>query len=138
MSRLAIPASIDAAPAAARPLLQAVHQQIGSVPNLFRLVAQSPAALEGYLGMSGALAKGSLPAPTRERIALAAAQLNDCGYCLSAHSYMGQHLAKLELRVMFEQLLPRLESIEVQGPGSVTHTNFVGGLKHLPATVTVS
>ena len=95
MSRLAIPARIDAAPAAARPLLQAVHQQIGSVPNLFRLVAHSPAALEGYLGMSGALAKGSLPAPTRERIALAVAQLNDCGYCLSAHSFMGQHLAKL-------------------------------------------
>ena len=39
---------------------------------------------------------------------------------------------------MFEQLLPRLESIEVQGPGKVTHTNFVGGLKHLPAKVTVS
>lgn len=95
MSRLATPATIDAAPAAARPLLDAVHQQLGSVPNLFRLVAHSPAALEGYLGMSGALAKGRLPAPTRERIALAVAQLNDCGYCLSAHSYLGKNLAKL-------------------------------------------
>lgn len=95
MSRLATPATIDAAPAAARPLLDAVHQQLGSVPNLFRLVAHSPAALEGYLGMSGALAKGRLPAPTRERIALAVAQLNECGYCLSAHSYLGKNLAKL-------------------------------------------
>ena len=60
-----------------------------------RLVANSPAALEGYLGMSGALAKGSLPAATRERIALAVAQINDCGYCLSAHSYLGKNLAKL-------------------------------------------
>ena len=33
-----------------------------SVPNLFRLVANSPAALEGYLGLSGALGKGKLPA----------------------------------------------------------------------------
>ena len=62
--------SVDAAPAASRPLLEAVKKQFGVVPNLFRLVANSPAALEGYLGMSGALAKGSLPAPTRERIAL--------------------------------------------------------------------
>jgi hypothetical protein len=39
---------------------------------------------------------------------------------------------------MFEELLPRLDSIEVTGPGSVTQTNFVGGLKHLPAKVTIS
>jgi uncharacterized peroxidase-related enzyme len=95
MSRLATPANIDAAPAPARPLLQAVNQQLGSVPNLFRLAANSPAALDGYLGMSGALAKGSLPAPTRERIALAVAQINDCGYCLAAHSFLGKNLAKL-------------------------------------------
>ena len=96
MSRIAIPASIDSAPAAAQPLLLAVQQQIGSVPNLFRLVANSPAALEGYLGMSGALGKGTLPAPTRERIALAVAEINGCGYCLSAHAYLGKHLAKLD------------------------------------------
>jgi uncharacterized peroxidase-related enzyme len=95
MSRIATPASIDTAPAASRPLLEAVQKQLGSAPNLFRLVANSPAALEGYLGLSGALAKGSLPAPTRERIALAVAQINDCGYCLSAHSYLGSKLARL-------------------------------------------
>jgi uncharacterized peroxidase-related enzyme len=95
MSRLAIPPSIDAAPAGAKPLLEAVRRQIGTVPNLFRLVANSPAALEGYLGLSGALAKGSLPAQTRERIALAVAQINGCDYCLSAHGELGRKLAKL-------------------------------------------
>ena len=73
-----------------------MHQQIGSVPNLFRLVATSPAALEGYLGMSGALGKGALPAQTRERIALAVAEINGCNYCLSAHTYLGKNLAKLD------------------------------------------
>lgn len=96
MTRLTTPASIDAAPEAARPLLEAVNKQIGSVPNLFRLVANSPAALEGYLAMSGALGKGRLPAPTRERIALAVAQINACGYCLAAHSFLGANLAKLD------------------------------------------
>jgi len=95
MTRIATPASIAAAPEAARPLLEAVNKQLGSVPNLFRLVANSPAALEGYLSMSGALAKGRLPAQTRERIALAVAQINACGYCLAAHTYLGSNLAKL-------------------------------------------
>jgi uncharacterized peroxidase-related enzyme len=95
MSRLAIPATIDHATVSARSHLEAVNKQLGSVPNLFRLVANSPAALEGYLGMSGALAKGRLPAQTRERIALAVAQINDCGYCLSAHSFLGKNQARL-------------------------------------------
>jgi uncharacterized peroxidase-related enzyme len=95
MSRLPIPATIDAAPAASQPLLRAVQAQLGVAPNLFRLVAASPAALEGYLGLSGALGKGALPAATRERIALAIAEVNGCDYCLSAHTYLGKALAKL-------------------------------------------
>lgn len=96
MTRIAIPAAIESAPSASQPLLEAVKKQIGVVPNLFRLVAHSPASLEGYLGMSGALAKGALPAQTRERIALAVAEINGCNYCLSAHTYMGKNLAKLD------------------------------------------
>jgi uncharacterized peroxidase-related enzyme len=96
MSRIPTPASIEAAPTAAQPLLEAVKKQLGVVPNLFRLVANSPAALEGYLGLNGALGKGSLDAKTRERIALAVAEINGCSYCLSAHSYLGKNLAKLD------------------------------------------
>ena len=96
MSRIQLPASIDAAPAASRPLLEGVRKMLGSVPNLFRITANSPAALEGYLHLNGALAKGSLTPQTRERIALAVAQINGCDYCLSAHAYLGKNLAKLD------------------------------------------
>ena len=96
MSRIPTPPSIAAAPAASQPLLEAVDKQLGSVPNLFRLAANSPAALEGYLGMMGALAKGALPAATRERIALAVAEVNGCNYCLASHTYLGKNLAKLD------------------------------------------
>ena len=96
MSRIPTPSSIAAAPAASQALLEAVNKQLGSVPNLFRLAATSPAALEGYLGMMGALAKGALPAATRERIALAVAEVNGCNYCLAAHTYLGKNLAKLD------------------------------------------
>ena len=86
MSRIPIPATIDAAPIASRPLLEAVKKQLGIAPNLFRLVAVSPAALEGYVGMSGALSKGSLPAPTRERIALAVAEHREDSYSIAQHA----------------------------------------------------
>jgi AhpD family alkylhydroperoxidase len=94
MSRLTIPAR-DAVPAASTPLLDAVEKSLGVVPNLFRLVGQSPAALEGMLGLNGALGR-TLDAATRERIALAVAEINGCGYCLSAHSYIGKNLLKLD------------------------------------------
>jgi len=96
MSRIATPATVEAAPAASRLMLEAVKKQLGVVPNLFRLVSHSPAALEGYLGLSGALAKGSISAATGERIALAIAEVNGCDHCLSAHIYLGRNLAKLD------------------------------------------
>ena len=96
MTRIATPATVADAPAAAQPMLKAVEKQLGMVPNLFRLVSNSPAALEGYLGLSAALGKGTLTAATRERIALAVAEINGCSYCLSAHSYLGKNLAKLD------------------------------------------
>ena len=116
MSRIAIPAGIESAPTASQPMLEAVKKQIGVVPNLFRLVANSPAALEGYLGMSGALAKGALPAPTRERIALAVAEINGCNYCLSAHTYMGKNLAKLD----DAEITARVKSAIYSEPGLKT------------------
>jgi uncharacterized peroxidase-related enzyme len=96
MSRLPIPAAIADAPAASQPLLDAVHKKLGSAPNLFRMVANSPVALEGYLGLMGATGKSSVPAATQERIALAVAEVNGCDYCLSAHTYLGRNLAKLD------------------------------------------
>jgi uncharacterized peroxidase-related enzyme len=96
MSRIPTPATVQDAPEKSQPMLEAVGKQLGTVPNLFRLVATSPAALEGYLGVSGALSKGSLSAATRERIAIAVAEVNGCSYCLSAHSYLAKNLAKLD------------------------------------------
>lgn len=100
MSRISTPASTADAPEASRALLNAVHAQLGVTPNLFRMVANSPAALEGYVSLLGALGKGSLPRPTHERIALAVAEANGCDYCLSAHTYLGKHVAKLDEQEM--------------------------------------
>jgi uncharacterized peroxidase-related enzyme len=96
MSRIPAPDSIARSEPAAQPLLEAVQRQLGSVPNMFRLIGTSPAALEGYLGLNGALGKGRLDARTRARLALTVAEQNRCEYCLSAHTYLGKNLVKLD------------------------------------------
>jgi len=94
MSRFTIP-SRDNSPSQSQPLLDAVGAQFGVIPNLFRLVGKSPAALEGLLGLNGALGK-ALDLKTREAIALAVAGVNGCDYCTSAHSYIGANMAKID------------------------------------------
>lgn len=88
MSRLPL---IDPnAPGDAKPTLDAVRAQLKMVPNLFRLAANSPAALNALVGMEGALAKGHIRARAREQLAIAVAEANGCDYCLSAHTAIGK------------------------------------------------
>ena len=49
-----------------------------------------------------------------------------------AHLCLGQHLAKMEMRILFEELLPRLESLELAGEPKLTQAVFVNGPKTLP------
>jgi uncharacterized peroxidase-related enzyme len=89
MSRIA-PVNPDTATGKVKTLLDAVKAQLGITPNLMRTLGQSPAALEGYLSLMGALAKGELKGSVREQLALEVAQLNNCNYCLSAHAFLGK------------------------------------------------
>ncbi|MGV9711003.1 cytochrome P450 [Gordonia sp. NPDC003424] len=54
------------------------------------------------------------------------------------HMCIGQHLAKLELKVLFETLLPHVDAIELTGDARYIQTNFVGGLKNMPVHLTLS
>lgn len=79
-----------------KPLFQGVNANMGVVPNLFRVLGNAPAALNGYLKFSGALAEGGFDAKLREQIALVIAETNQCGYCLSAHTFIGGKLGLTE------------------------------------------
>ncbi|NBW76735.1 MAG: cytochrome P450 [Sphingomonadaceae bacterium] len=48
------------------------------------------------------------------------------------HVCLGQHLARMEMRILWEELLGRLKSVEMNGPGERTISNFVCGPKHVP------
>ncbi|WP_405484933.1 carboxymuconolactone decarboxylase family protein [Nocardia sp. NBC_00511] len=83
------------APVQDHPLFDEVQRRMGRVPNMTRVMANSSAVLEGYLGLMGALKKASLPGPTSERIALTVGASNDCGYCVAAHTFAGKRVARL-------------------------------------------
>ena len=59
---------------------------LGFIPNMALAMAQSPAVLEGYMGLSVALIKGRLGKRLGEELALTVASANRCEYCASAHS----------------------------------------------------
>ena len=76
---------------AAADLLHAVQAQLGATPNFIRVLANSPKALEGFLGLYGAASGFAVDKATQERIALAVAEGNGCQYCVSAHTAIGRH-----------------------------------------------
>src|SRR5258708_26254770 len=84
--------SIDPATAAGKTkqIFDGLQKNLGTVPNLMRVLANSPAALNAYMSFSGALGEGTLSAKTREQLAIAVANANSCDYCLSAHNALGK------------------------------------------------
>jgi uncharacterized peroxidase-related enzyme len=82
----------DTATGPTKQLFEAVQSKLGVIPNLFRVLGNAPAALNGYLSLSSALGEGSFNAKLREQIALVVAEVNQCGYCLSAHTFIGKKL----------------------------------------------
>jgi len=89
MTRISLPGT-DTAPDASRPLLAEIQGAFGLVPNMFRAVANSPAALQSMWASFGALGGGTLGARLGEQIAVAVADRNRCHYCLAAHTALGR------------------------------------------------
>ncbi|HWX48918.1 MAG TPA: peroxidase-related enzyme [Roseomonas sp.] len=74
----------------AAALLKEIHQAFKVTPNMFRAVANSPAALKSMWGAFGALGEGRIGPKLGEQIAVAIADRNACQYCLSAHTALGR------------------------------------------------
>lgn len=88
MSRLALLAP-ETVEGEAKALLDRTKAQLGRLPNLYRAMANSPAALDGYLSFRGALVRGRLNTAMVERLALLVAEENGCDYCVAAHTFRG-------------------------------------------------
>lgn len=75
---------------AVKPTLDKINGAFGVVPNMFKAVANSPAALGSMWGSFGALSGGRLGARLGEEIAVTIANANRCEYCLAAHTALGR------------------------------------------------
>jgi uncharacterized peroxidase-related enzyme len=89
MARLPIQ-NVDSATGANKDTFAAFQKALGMVPNMTRVMANSPAVLQSYAQFSGAMGTAKLSAKIREQIALLTAESNACTYCLSAHSALGK------------------------------------------------
>jgi len=77
-------------PASSQSMLEQINTAFGAIPNMFKAVANSPAALKSMWGSFGALGGGTISTKLSEQIAVAVANRNRCEYCLAAHTVLGQ------------------------------------------------
>lgn len=84
----------------AKPLLDAIQKKMGKIPNIFKNMANSPAALQAYLDLSKACNATSFSPALREQIALVVGQANQCHYCLSAHSAIGKSAGLTDAEIL--------------------------------------
>lgn len=81
---------IETAPEAAKPVLQGAKEGFGMVPNLHKVLAEAPAALEGYATLWGLFDKSSFTPAERQVVYLTSNYENECRYCMAGHSVLAK------------------------------------------------
>lgn len=76
----------ETAPEGSKEILEATEKAYGFVPNLMAVFSESPAVIEGYAAISGAFDKSDFTATERQIVSMANSRLNECTYCMSAHT----------------------------------------------------
>lgn len=78
--------SINSAPEGSKEILGAVQQKMGFLPNLMGVFAEAPAAIEAYTSVMDIFERSSFSDAEKQTILLAASYVNECDYCMAAHS----------------------------------------------------
>lgn len=88
--------TLDTAPAAALPILEAAQKGLGFIPNLYAHLAEAPNALSAYKQL-GALLEQSALTPEEQQIVLISISIeNRCEYCVAAHSFLARNMVKVD------------------------------------------
>lgn len=94
MSRLKLQ-TVETAANEAKTRLEAAEKNNGFLPNLVRLLANAPVALETYQTVSEINGRTSLTLAEREAVQITAAAVHGCGFCVAGHSAIADKKAKL-------------------------------------------
>jgi uncharacterized peroxidase-related enzyme len=103
--------TINDAPENTRASLISSEKHNGYLPNLLRILANAPVALETYLTVSGINARSWLSVGEREAVQITAAAVHGCAYCVAGHSLLAERKAKLD-RVVVDELRDRVRVSE--------------------------
>jgi hypothetical protein len=114
--------------------------------HMFVRTAARDAQVAGQLVRKGELVVLSFPSANRDEEAFDAPHEfradrtpnRHVGFGFGAHMCLGVHLARMEMTIFLEELLPRLETLELAAAPKRTVTNFVGGPKSLPIRFVMS
>ncbi len=123
--------TVESAPEAVQPDLKAARSAFGSIPNLYRGLANAPAALKVYLACNKALGECANLTPIEQQVVyLTVSTENACGYCVGAHSVLAG-MAKMPndiLRQLREQRPlsdPRLNALRNFALAEMEHRGWV-------------
>lgn len=113
MSRINVPTRDDVSPAN-QALFDTLKKGLGMVPNLYATLAHSENALGSYLALQNA--KSSITGKAREVVNLVVSQVNECEYCLAAHTMIGKmngftDAQVLEIRSGTASFDPKLDAL---------------------------
>lgn len=111
--------SKETAPEASRATLEATAKKYGFVPNLFGVLAESPTAVQAYAAINNTLEHSALTPVEQQVVALTVSAINDCAYCMGAHSAVAQMVrmpedvlaALREQRPLLDQKLNALRAL---------------------------
>jgi uncharacterized peroxidase-related enzyme len=95
MARLPL-RTIEDAPPEAKAALTTAEKNNGFLPNLLRVLANAPTALEAYLTVSGINARSGLTLAEREAVQITAAATHGCGFCVAGHTAVAYKKAGLD------------------------------------------
>ncbi|MEJ2692873.1 MAG: carboxymuconolactone decarboxylase family protein [Candidatus Thiodiazotropha sp.] len=94
--------TIESAPTAIKPELEAAEKAFGSIPNLFRGLAANPATLKIYQNFSETLKEHGHLSPIEQQVVyIAVSTKNACTYCVAAHSLLAR-MAKMDDQTLAE------------------------------------
>jgi len=83
--------TVDSAPEASKPILEGAQKSLGFIPNLYGVFAESPQALEAYQALAKLFSQSSLSVVERNVVWLTINMVNDCHYCVPAHTMIAKN-----------------------------------------------
>ncbi|MDF1661297.1 MAG: carboxymuconolactone decarboxylase family protein [Planctomycetota bacterium] len=91
--------SLEGIPEQTKSLFDAIHDKHGCVPNFYKTLANSPAALAGFVALEGSLETGVLSSELREQLAITVSQASESHYCLTTHEILGKSVGLTEEKI---------------------------------------